>query len=235
MEEYLLIIIIVLLIYLISKTKSNYCSYCLLLTTTVNKSKERLEQYQKSIDSWLDKSNLDLFIVESSNFVFDKYKNNKRVHQFSFKPTIKTNRPDLISTGQLESESILKAVDHFKEKMKNYNTIIKLTGKYFIPNFEKITKKLPLSDLYIQKRDTWEKCVASEIFGFKKSLTKNIFTDLAHTIRENKEAPNGYENIEFYLRRFVNEHPNYKVYQFPTLKLGWSIYRCGAEDFVVKL
>ena len=213
-------------------------NWVLLLTTSVNvgyNSANRLEQYRKSINHWLKYSNLDLYIIESTGYKFEEYKNNPRIFIHTFTPKIKTNRPDLFSSSQLESESILEAYKHFKEKWKKYNVIFKLTGKYFIPNFENYMKNIPLCDIYIQNRDSWKNFVATEIFGFNKKMIYKIYNKPSKIISNDILSPGGIENIERYMKKFIEKHQDLCIYKLPSMKLGWEVYRIGAQDYVNKL
>lgn len=144
----------------------------ILLTTCFRNNKNskdiyKREYYKKSIKLW-QKSNLPIFIVESSNYSLKKYENQN----------IKTCTFDLpegsmSSSTQYEAKSILHALEVFKEDLKNYSHVIKITGRYFI-KIKKILDNLTNVDLFLQytKSHKWNN---SEIFGFRLGIEDIIF------------------------------------------------------------
>jgi hypothetical protein len=115
---------------------------------------DRLQCYLKSIKQWLEKTNLKICVVENSGYTFselseyiDKY--NDRFELLTFNEFTLSN--DLhhimynVSKGASEMYSIIYA--NKNTKFTNNNFIIKITGRYFILDFEKF-----LSDIDITKR-----------------------------------------------------------------------------------
>lgn len=151
-------------------------SSCILLTSCwrlTNADKKR-EYYIKAITQWLE-TDLPIFIVESSGYTFPEFKDT-RLKVCSF------NLEGLASSSQYEARSILYAMDYFKEDMKNYTHIFKITARYFLD----VTNKLTFIDediiLQHQCNDSieWNN---SEIFGFKNGLEHEILdaiTDLGY-------------------------------------------------------
>ena len=76
---------------------------CILLTTCVtvktsyfnkyNTPEARLEEYVNSIKKWITFTNLDIYVIESSNYNFPEFKNEPRVKIYSFKLKISKNGP----------------------------------------------------------------------------------------------------------------------------------------------
>ena len=79
-------------------------------------------------------------------------------------------------------------MNFFKNEMKPYTHIIKITGRYYIPGLEKQLLFIPDADMLLQSR-FHENFQHSEIFGFKKELTNDIFetlTKASHPMMEKR-------------------------------------------------
>lgn len=150
----------------------------------------RLKIYKKSIDNYLKFTNLDIYIIESSNNkdIKNLYNYNPRVHYHSFD----LNNSRYIknysqSSTFYEIFSIKEAFDYFN--LKKYNNIIKVTGRYYIPNIENIMNNLDNdNNLHIQYRMTKIKNKKTiynhtEILGFKANYFNKLFDEI---IRSNK-------------------------------------------------
>lgn len=142
------LLLVIILVYFSSSKFSGTLGTCILLTTTVyintteylnenNTPEVRLKQYIDSINKWIKFTDLNIYIVESSNYGFPEYKNNPRVKVYTFKSENDINCKHCSATPY-EAESILRAFNHFG--LKVYDKIIKITGKYYIPDMEKINK-----------------------------------------------------------------------------------------------
>jgi len=176
---YLFCICIILLIFIhVSKQPFNINKWCILLTTCVNRKSQTPEQrkeilsiYQRSISDWLTKTTLPICVVDSSDYPFNEFADTRLivVHY-----TCKETGSSTIS----ESISILHALEHSKE-LKAYEYIVKITGRYYIPNMKETLENIPYSyDLYLQATRTPD-LQNSEVFGFKRILADDIFIPLA--------------------------------------------------------
>ena len=160
---------------------NNKNKWIILLTTAVNNDEKRKKLYINSINKWLKNTSFDIFVVESSNYNFDEIKND-RLHVYTFKFNKKLN-----SSSQYEAISILNILNNIKnnEKYNNiYNEsthILKVTGRYYLDNIEKILNNLENDkDLYLQiHRKNKNKWQNSEYFGIRKELLE----ELANTIK----------------------------------------------------
>ena len=145
--------------------------YAILLTSCVrephNQSPSRLSYYLRAIDSWLNKTNLPIFIVESSNYNFPEF-NNTRLKVCSF------DLQNQASTSQYEAKSILFAMEAFKEELKEYTHILKVTARYYI-DCENLLTNLENVDLVLQGQVNhhieWNN---SEVFGFRNGLEHEL-------------------------------------------------------------
>jgi hypothetical protein len=145
--------------------------YAILLTSCVretpNQSPSRLSYYLRAIDSWLNKTNLPIFIVESSNYNFPEF-NNTRLKVCSF------DLQNQASSSQYEAKSILFAMEAFKEELKEYTHVLKVTARYYI-ECENLLQNLENVDLILQYQVNhdieWNN---SEVFGFRNGLEHEL-------------------------------------------------------------
>jgi hypothetical protein len=192
------------------KTKN---TYCVLLSTCVirpkldvDKQEELIVIYRRTINSWLKETNLPIFVVDSSGYKFEEFKRS-RLQVCSFNLT-----QDKSSTFS-EASSVLYALSNCLE-LKNYDVIVKVTGRYYIPEFENILKNVVGDeDLYLQKRRSMiNDAQNSEVFGFKREIGEDIFTPLVQdgNIKVMEERLMDLSKIKKY-RRFPHMSNMYKV------------------------
>lgn len=137
------------------ETNTNSKKVSIILTTTVNINnkiahlkltnvEKRKQIYIKTIKKWLTKTLFNIIVIENSGYDFieltdekEKYKN--RFEVISFDPNkfqeanyLKNNS----SKGAHEFFSIDYAI-HNSKIIKKTNFVIKITGRYYIDNFEK--------------------------------------------------------------------------------------------------
>lgn len=225
----LIIIIIVLLFYIANchnynelfknEKKKNIIllTMCIDTNTNNNNDKEyRLQLYKDTINKYLKNTNLEIFIIESSNNKELKklYENNNRIHIHIF--DLKKNQ-DLIkfnkSSTLYELFSIKEAFKVFN--LKQYNFIIKITGRYYIPNIETIIKNLNNKNtFYIQYRNLGKKHFGTEILIFKSNIFNNIFN---YTLNNNLIIEKGIYNLCKY----------YTYSRIPKINLEKIVYRGG--------
>lgn len=142
-------------------------NWIVLLTTAVNldDSEYRKELYKNQIIRWLNETNYEIVVVESSGYDFPI--EHVRLHKVIF-----TITESLSSSTHYEAKSILYALEKIKEEdyYKNCSHILKVTGRYFLENIENTLKKCEQGvDLYLQKHfsDGWQN---SEYYGIRKNL-----------------------------------------------------------------
>ena len=150
---------------------------CILLTSYI---KNREEMYYNIVNRWLNESNFDIYLVDSSNQGINII--HPKLHQFKFEQSdnFVTSNPSFY-----EINSILKASQYFD--FKNYDMVIKITGKYFIPQLEACIDYLPNADIIFQNRtdthgqNTEIVCIKSKLLN---KYTKNItFEEYMYNIR----------------------------------------------------
>ena len=239
---YIIILFLVLIILIYYSLKEPFSvekdDTCILLTTTVyinttdymneyNSPESRLKLYLDNINEWLENTNLIIYVVESSNYNFPEYKNNPRVKIFTFKSDNNINCKHCSATPY-EAESILKAFYHFK--LNKYDKIIKVTGKYFIPDIENLIKNIPNdADIFFQNsNENALKKQNSEIFGCKTKYLPTIM----NLIIENSKFDMNFESTLFSLsqKNFL-----YKIYIFPVIVLNNPVKRSGDNKIIYAL
>ena len=233
-----IIIIIIIILLTTTTSKFNQMGTCILLTTTVyinttdymneyNSPESRLKLYLDNINEWLENTNLIIYVVESSNYNFPEYKNNPRVKIFTFKSDNNINCKHCSATPY-EAESILKAFYHFK--LNKYDKIIKVTGKYFIPDIENLIKNIPNdADIFFQNsNENALKKQNSEIFGCKTKYLPTIM----NLIIENSKFNMNFESTLFSLSQ---KNFSYKIYIFPVIVLNNPVKRSGDNKVIYAL
>tara|TARA_B110000483_G_scaffold243596_1_gene334427 strand:+ start:8732 stop:9448 length:717 start_codon:yes stop_codon:yes gene_type:complete len=231
-------IIIFIIFYTLNKSnliedfECNKDKNILLLTMCINTfnnnskkdKKYRLDLYKKNIDNYLKNTNLDIYIVESSNDKILKniYKDNNRINIHSFdlnNSKYMKNFPQ--SSTFYEIFSMYEAYKHFK--LYKYNNIIKVTGRYYLPTIEKSLDNLDNNyKLYVQHRETKSKSKQTEIIGFKSYYFKNIFNEV---IKQNKI----FEHTITYLSK------KDKCTNLPRLDLEYPVRRGGDKKVIYYL
>lgn len=162
-----------------NQNQLNHNKWIVLLTMCidVNSNSTNIEYrkkiYHDQITNWLTKSNLPIFVVESSDYPFDDIKNDK-LTVFHFK------QDSISSSTQGESESIKYALKQLmnNEKYIHCTHILKVTGRYFLDDIDnKLQTIEPNNDLYLQihRHSEWQN---SEYYGIKKELFKPFIESL---------------------------------------------------------
>lgn len=133
---------------------------------------ERIDSYLKSIKNWLYKTNLSIIIVENSGYNFEELNNEKEIYKHRME-IISFEENKLDETKYLEKNDSKGASEMFSIQYAFFNSklinpnyfIIKITGRYFIPEFEEYLQNFDLLkyDCLIQNRSHfWKRC---EIVG----------------------------------------------------------------------
>jgi hypothetical protein len=136
----------------------------IILTCTVNVNKlkfcvyqsnpnDRLKCYSKSIKQWLELTNLNICVVENSGYTFPelseytkKYKDRFEILTFN-ELNLTGKLADLNSNPSKGASEIFAIL--YAQKNTKFNThtnfIIKITGRYFIPDLQDILIKLNIN------------------------------------------------------------------------------------------
>jgi len=191
----------------------------ILLTTTINtenhiswlkqrNSEERKQMYEEIIKLWLNKTNFKIVVIENSGSNFNLEKNkNLEIISFTYPEKDKILLDTYVAKGQHEMYSIQYACKNSKF-IKNTDYVIKLTGRYFIPEFEKIITKLVLNQDCIRQSQIWRKMNRCEIVGCHKNIIDKIFY-----------FPLKDDMME---QEMMNRMKNYNILELPKMKLHKS-------------
>ena len=151
--------------------------WCILLTSCVlrNFSITKFNFYRKAISAWLAKTDLPIFIVESSGYKFSEFGSTRlKVYTFNLSE-------NLASSSQYEARSILAALEYFKEDLKPYTHILKVTARYYVDNMRSILYEGPPRQIYVQHLQNiplkWNN---SEIFGLRKRLFRKLLNPIVN-------------------------------------------------------
>lgn len=170
-------------------------NWVVLLTTAVNPFGKndtneilyREQLYKKQIHRWLNDTDYEIFVTESTGRTIPNLLDSPRLHLINFDLIKEFGKST--SSSFYESHSFVKFVKFFQETDFYDKTthILKVTGRYFLPDINKQISVLRNYDVYIQKHKSknWQN---TEYFGINKHLlldlaNKNLSdnTNLEHT------------------------------------------------------
>ena len=157
---------------------NNKYNVSIILTATVHVTKEtafqvdvidRVNTYLKSIRLWLKSTNFNIVVIENSGYKFEELNEELNIYKDRFEIISFTENQSnytafqmhLQSKGGLEINSIHYAYDVSKF-LKISSFIIKITCRFFIPNFEKFINNIDLSKFDCLKQNYDYRC---EIVG----------------------------------------------------------------------
>jgi hypothetical protein len=189
--------------------------WCILLTACVlrNFSLSKFNYYREAIEAWLTKTDLPIFIVESSGYKFSEF-SGTRLKVYTFNLSEK-----LASSSQYEARSIIAALEYFKEDMKPYTHILKVTARYYVEDMRSILYNSPPTKILVQHlQNTPLKWNNSEIFGIRKRCLKPLMKTIINL---------GYMEQAIY--NFKETHTHRIL---PPMKNVFGARR-GGDDFIV--
>jgi len=162
--------------------------WIVLLTTCIKTSNNssddqdyRRDLYKTQIQKWLNNTNYDIVVVESSGCdSFSEFKCNNRLHVY----TTIINSGGTSSQG--EANSMMYVIDQIKNEhfYLSCTHILKVTGRYYLSNIEHVLQTFPKHNMnmYVQQHKNssirWQN---SEYYGIKKELLKDLLEPVAHT------------------------------------------------------
>jgi hypothetical protein len=182
-------------------------TWCILLTSCAKRptdsqeeAERRITSHTNVIRSWLEKTNLPIFIVDSSAYPYDEFKDTRlKVIAFDMKGN------NMGSSTKSEAKSVLHAIE--SSDIQPYTHILKVTCKYFLTDIEKrLTEQSPNCDIYLQYSHT-STGQNTELIGFKKSVGKKLFERIFDSGMI----------VETYLGSHINKDPDnhYSICRFP--------------------
>ena len=181
---------------------------CIILTTTVypqNKSFifqkdpiSRIKSYTKSIQQWSQSTTLPIFVVENSGYQF--------VEQPKGIQFISYNESEIfpqLAKNDSKGTSEMYSISYAKQFLpKDCTFVIKITGRYFIPNFEKYIKCIHGYDILCQNNYTRCEIVGCHFKNF--DIFFNVSPDLDN-------------HIEFLYKKRVYKFD--KIYHLPIIPI----------------
>lgn len=162
----------------------------LILTTTVDvdkqivnveqsKSDVRKDYYLKAIRNWLNNTKLNIVVVENSGYYYPELATELKDHAdrfeiISFKESEQPDAEYLVQhqdKGAHEFYAIDYAIRHSKLVEKS-NFIIKITGRYYVPDLENYIKTIIVDDYLALRQNNGNRC---EMVGAHKSHIDHMF------------------------------------------------------------
>jgi hypothetical protein len=209
----------------------------IILTTTVNTKlnkeyvhqtnpEERVETYLKSIRQWLTKTNFNIIVVENSGYIFEELDEEKDKYRNRFE-FICFNEDDLeeadylignSSKGASEMFAIHYAFHNSTIIQSNHFFIIKITGRYFIPDFEEYINQYNLQEYDCLRQNDSSMC---EIVGSNFNTFADIFS--LHLLTESNEYYGHVEDVwKYRISKCNNVFVLRTFFIEPTRRGGWD-------------
>jgi hypothetical protein len=182
----------------------------IILTTTVTvqdkvylfqtDKQERAQVYTKKIKQWLYESNFRIVVVENTGYTFEELNEEKEIFKDRFE-VISYIESELEAADFLKGNPYKGASEVFSIEYA-YNTsqlcqaadfIIKITGRFFIPQLEEYLKLFDLNQCDVLTQYKQNRC---EMLGTHKNHFYTIFNTLL--INENGEYNGNVEDIYQY-------------------------------------
>jgi hypothetical protein len=178
-----------------------------ILLTMCADTEEKVEMYKNVLNHWLNSSTFIIFSVDSSGSDKFSLSTNPRWKPFSFRQfSSKKN------TSCLEVDSIMNAYKQFKADWNFFDLVVKVTGKYFLPDFESVVKKVSKeTNLLLQNTHKVFPIVGmteqnSEIFGINPSLIPDFV--------------NHFRKRNGYIEHSLSNYRTPKTFRLPKLKVS---------------
>lgn len=189
--------------------------------------KERSDTYIKSIKKWLYETSLPIVVVENSGYEFPELEFEKEMFKERFEMVLynETTLPeaaylkDNYSKGTHEVFSMYYAKHQSKLISQSAcNFIIKVTGRFYIPEFENYLKKQDLSNIKALRQNNVLNCqiVGTHIDQFSFIFNKRCFY---------REEYAKYENdyIEILYKDKIDSLPKENVLNCPVFEIEPTI------------
>ena len=217
--------------YVISPNRNTFVGIrpLLLFTMTVNVGKnisslgqiskdERKNQYLKTILNWVKSYNYDIGIIENSGYDFTELKDmypNLIIISFNYNKFDKSLQNIL---SNIDSKGIheLISINYFlrNTNISKFSHIIKITGRYYVPNFEDLViKNLKINHDAIVQNDR-NRC---EIVGCSTKMINHVFS-----------LNIGHMHIEHEFKKRINILSNKNILQLPILPIEKTRRGCGS-------
>lgn len=200
--------------------------YCILLTTWAGTHERRIH-YEHILSQWGSKTIVPVYVVDSSGYTFPSISPSLQLLSFTqpeFVTRAKTKGP-----SWAERYAMLQAWNHWNDewKKKGYTMIIKVTGKYFVPELLHI--QIPRHVKLLVQHSTHTCCQNCEIVG----IHRDLFLPLLN--RVNKSAGTLERAVLRTSEDLVKLHNNNRslVYRLPSFPQKESVRRSDGSTISV--
>jgi hypothetical protein len=208
---------------------SNSENISLILTTTVNIDTKinylnlvdpiiRKNIYIDAIKKWLNNTNFNIILVENSGYEFPELEYEKEKYKNKFE-IISFNEQNLEEAKYLKNNSSKGAHEFFSidyainnsKLIKNSKFVIKITGRYYIPNFKNFINNINIFDYIALRQFINMKC---EIVGSHIDYINYIF---------DKNTKIEIDFVELEWKNRIDKLDNNKVLNCPLFKIEPTI------------
>jgi len=166
----------------------------IILTSTVNVNRnkshlfqtdknERIQTYVKSVRQWLRKTNFKIILVENSGYNYDELRTARYVYDGRFEILTFTENElegaQYLKTSTSKGSSEIFAINYaflHSKLINNLTFIIKITARYYIPEFEEYLSKYDLNVYDCLTQYDRDRCemVGSHYKNFGFIFNKNL-------------------------------------------------------------
>lgn len=180
----------------------------------------RINQYLKSIKDWLYNTNFNIIVVDNSNYNFDELSEFKKIFKsrleiISFDEKNVTNYNEIINSDSKGDHELL-AINYAYQNsnlIKKSDFIIKITGRYYIPEFQNFINSIDIYKYdYITQNSLEPSC---EILGTSNKKFKELFN-----LSNKKEI--SFIELE-YKNRIYSNNKNNNILVIPLFKIEPTI------------
>ena len=176
---------------------TNYITPTIILTSTVNvqnvthlfqtEPNDRIQCYLKSIKNWLYETDLNIVLVENAGYQFNELDKEKEIFKSRFE-FISFNEKELQIAEYLQTKQFGKGRHEIfaiyyayrvSELIKTTNFIIKITSRYYIPEFESFLSSYNLDNFNGLTQNDENRCeiVGSHINNFTEIFSNEIYDE----------------------------------------------------------
>ncbi len=187
------------------------------VTSTNTDTAARRDLYMRNIKRYMDNTNLNIAVIESSGHVFD-IPTSHRFQQATIDISNTLNKAAKNVSTIGEAVSVLKAQE--LGLLKGFTHAIKITGKYYLSDLEKELLKIPASAdiVYQHTTNTKTRWQNSEVFGFNTNLLKPVYDQFLANAKTNLFMEQGIYDIHLKLG-------GVESYRLPQLQIHEKVAR----------
>lgn len=189
-----------------------------ILLTTFNLENSRTDVYEKTIRWWCENTPFQIYVTDPLNKNFNEIEN-----EFNQLKVCRFNQSKYNgnNSSDYELHSILMVLKKFSEIEQEDGYLIKLTGKYILPNFLEEINTIPNeTDIILQNRTSEYfnfKFQNTELIGFRNNLIASCTLELlnGHGKSENKNILS--DIFEYKIVKYIQTHQKLNVHKLSKL------------------